>query len=112
MVLKRTIIWPGGKKEPPKGWDIPAIPGYKLKIGVPYKDGGGFEEFLKIEWDSHNKSIISGFSYDIFQAAKEKLPFNIDCHFIPFVNYSRNTKTMAGTYDQLLQEIQNKVTLT
>ncbi|KAL5548976.1 hypothetical protein UlMin_004207 [Ulmus minor] len=106
LLNKKSITWPGGKKEPPKGWEIP-ISGHKLRIGVPVRDGVGFEEFFKLEWDSHNKPTnFSGFSYEIFNAAKKKMPFEIDCQFIPYVKHG--SKTMAGTYDDLLQEIKAK----
>ncbi|KAJ7979520.1 Glutamate receptor [Quillaja saponaria] len=93
--------WPGNTKSPPKGWVIPVI-GKKLRIGVPVIEEG-YTEFVTIKWDLHtNEPTISGFSYDIFIAVLDKLPFALPHKFIPFMNSSRNC---AGTYDELLYQI-------
>ncbi|KAJ4823781.1 hypothetical protein Tsubulata_012100 [Turnera subulata] len=89
-------IWPGDTTGQPK----------KLRMGVPLKSG--FREFIKVEWDSRNKPIISGFSYDVFLAVIDALPFPFPCEFVPFVN---KTKQSAGTYNELLYQIKLQVCL-
>ncbi|PON42716.1 Ionotropic glutamate receptor [Parasponia andersonii] len=97
------IVWPGHTRVPPKGWVNPLI-GQKLKIGVPVPNG--FKEFFKVEWDPYSdEPTFSGFSYDIFLAALDKLPFALPYKFIPFANSSRK---MAGAYDDLLYQIKLK----
>ncbi|KAJ4823782.1 hypothetical protein Tsubulata_012104 [Turnera subulata] len=86
-------IWPGDTTEQPK----------KLRIGVPLRSG--FGEFMKVEWDSRNKPTFSGFSYDVFLAVIDALPFPFPCKFVPFVN---ETKQSAGTYNDLLYQIKLK----
>nr|XP_048326895.1 glutamate receptor 2.8-like isoform X2 [Ziziphus jujuba var. spinosa] len=45
---------------------------------------------------------VTGFTYDVFIAALEKLPFQIPHTFVPFVNSSRQSN---GTYDEFLYQI-------
>ena len=102
-VLK-AIVWPGITRVPPKGWVVPIV-GQKLKIGVPVQHGYG--EFFKVEWDPRtDEPTFSGFSYDIFLAVLDNLPFAIPYKLIPFANSSRK---MAGTYDELVYQIKLKV---
>ncbi|XP_077236765.1 glutamate receptor 2.8-like [Tasmannia lanceolata] len=87
-----TIIWPGEAKVVPKGWA-------KLKVGVPVKEG--FQEFVKVERDPNkNKSIVTGYSIDVFTAAMEAL--GIPFYFSPFEN---ETGQSAGTYDDLVYNV-------
>ncbi|XP_060672542.1 glutamate receptor 2.9-like [Ziziphus jujuba] len=104
--LTKGIIWPGNyyAKAPPKGWNIP-VTGKKLRIGVPFSSG--FNEFLHFKWDPRTlePTNFSGFTYDVFIAALEKLPFQIPHMFVPFVNSSRQSN---GTYDDFLYQIKLK----
>ncbi|XP_060672909.1 glutamate receptor 2.8-like [Ziziphus jujuba] len=97
--LKQRIIWPGNHhpQVPPKGWVIPA-PGKKLRIGVP-QTTAGFREFLNIKWDPETFKVtnISGFSYDVFMAALDQLPFKVPHEFFADEN--------NATYDDLLYQI-------
>ncbi|XWS27303.1 hypothetical protein CRYUN_Cryun26dG0103200 [Craigia yunnanensis] len=89
-------IWPGDSKTIPKGWAIP-VEGKKLRIGVPVKSG--FDQYLKVKRDPYtNESIVSGFSYDIFLAALEALPFAVKHKPIPF-------PIGSGTYKDLFHQI-------
>lgn len=104
-IVRTPITWPGNTKVPPKGWVKPVF-GKRFKIGVPITPAG-FKEFLKIEWDPQtDEPSLSGFCYDIFMAALDKLPFAVPHKFIPFANSSRQND---GTYDELLYQIQLKV---
>ncbi|XP_060673026.1 glutamate receptor 2.1-like [Ziziphus jujuba] len=104
-IVRKPIILPGNTKVPPKGWVKPMF-GTKLRIGIPIAPAG-FKEFLKIEWDPHtDEPSFSGFSYDIFLASLDKLPFALPHKFIPFAN---SFKQNHGTYDKLLYQIKFKV---
>ncbi|XP_015878042.3 glutamate receptor 2.5-like [Ziziphus jujuba] len=101
---RKAIIWPGHTKVPPKGWVNPVF-GKRLRIGVPVASSG-FKEFLDIEWDPHTgEPSFSGFTYDIFVAALDKLPFALPHKLIPYVNRSKQSN---GTYDDLLCQIKLK----
>lgn len=103
-------IWPGNTRSPPKGWAIP-ITGKKLRIGVPVNSvmSENLNEFMKIEWypDTNEPKSFSGFSYDVFLAALERMPFALPHKFIPFTNGS--SREPAGTYDDLLHQIKLNV---
>ncbi|XWS54158.1 hypothetical protein CRYUN_Cryun10bG0065300 [Craigia yunnanensis] len=92
--------WPGNTKAIPKGWTIPVI-GKKLRIGVPVKSG--FDAYIKVERDPYNnKSIVTGFSYDVFLEALAVLPFAVPHKLIPF---TIGSKQSAGTYNELLYRV-------
>ncbi|XP_040373420.1 glutamate receptor 2.1 [Rosa chinensis] len=99
----KVPIWPGNTSTPPKGWDIP-VTGKKLRIGVPVTSDS-YNEFMKIKWFPHTNEpkSFSGFSYDVFLAALERVPFALPHKFIPFTNVS--SREAAGTYDDLLYQI-------
>ncbi|XP_073135352.1 glutamate receptor 2.7-like [Henckelia pumila] len=91
-----SIYWPGGELAVPKGWTM----GSKerpLRIGVPAK--GAFPQFVKVLFDPHlNRTVISGFSIDVFEAAVQHLPYHLYFEYIPF----------PGTYDEMLAAVHNK----
>ncbi|KZV45173.1 glutamate receptor 2.9-like [Dorcoceras hygrometricum] len=92
----RSLYWPGGKLDVPKGWAM----GSKekpLRIGVPAK--GAFPQFVKVSYDQHlNRTVISGFSIAVFEAAVRHLPYHLYFQYIPFF----------GTYDEMLEGVRNK----
>ena len=89
-------IWPGGTIQQPK----------KLRIGVPVTSG--FSEFLEVKWHQQsNEPIVSGFSAEVFLAVLDILPFPLPYEFIPFMNES--SRKSAGTYDDLLRQIEHQV---
>ncbi|XP_011012648.1 PREDICTED: glutamate receptor 2.8-like isoform X2 [Populus euphratica] len=88
-------IWPGGTIQQPK----------KLRIGVPVRSG--FSEFIEVKWHQQsNEPIVSGFSAEVFLAVLDTLPFPLPYEFIPFMN--KSSRKSAGTYDDLLQQINQK----
>ncbi|XP_062092122.1 glutamate receptor 2.7-like isoform X2 [Humulus lupulus] len=94
------IMWPGGSKSIPKGWDIP-INKTKLKVGVPMR--GGFKEFVDVSLNrSSNTTNVTGFCIEIFEAVMKRLPYNIEYELIPFVNSSWKSN---GTYDDLVYQV-------
>ncbi|XP_048329014.2 glutamate receptor 2.8-like [Ziziphus jujuba] len=104
QMRRETVIWPGHTKVPPKGWVQPVV-GKRLRIGVPVTSVG-FKDFLKIEWDPRtDEPTFSGFSYDVFMAALDRLPLAVPHKLIPFMNSFRQNN---GTYDELLNQIKLK----
>ncbi|KAK1549619.1 hypothetical protein Q3G72_004940 [Acer saccharum] len=76
------IIWPGDSTSVPKGWEI-STNQKKLHIGVPKKSG--FTEFVKVEFDSTtNRSTVTGYCIDVFEAVMKTLPYAVTYEYIPF----------------------------
>lgn len=84
---------PGDSTTVPKYWGIP-----HLRIGALVKVG--FKEFVEV------KPNVTGFSIAVFRASVHRLGFKIDCDFVPYIN---DKNEMAGTYDELLQGVNEKV---
>ncbi|KAK6158726.1 hypothetical protein DH2020_006040 [Rehmannia glutinosa] len=90
-----SIIWPGDKTSPPKGWVIPTN-GKKLRIGVPVKDG--FTEFVRFTWNSDNSTQVEGYCIDVFDAVMAALPYGVQYEYIPFATPDHKD---AGTHNDL-----------
>ncbi|KAJ8772836.1 hypothetical protein K2173_028013 [Erythroxylum novogranatense] len=90
------IYWPGGMKNVPKGWatcdaDRP------LKIGVPAK--GAFDQFVRVTFDQgDNRTYVTGFSINVFEAVVKHLPYNFPYVLVPFF----------GTYDDMVKQVSYK----
>ncbi|KAG6624751.1 glutamate receptor 2.2-like [Carya illinoinensis] len=94
------IIWPGDLTSVPKGWEIPTNR-KKLRIGVPVKNG--FSEFVKVIYDrSTDRTHVTGYCIDIFNAVMESLPYAVSYDFIPFAKPGGGS---AGTYDDLVYQV-------
>lgn len=94
-----SIHWPGGEQSVPKGWSVGSRQ-KPLKIGVPAR--GAFNQFVKVtlthDW-GQNKTQITGFSIEVFEAAVRKLPYDLYYEFVPYY----------GSYDEMVAEVHNKV---
>ncbi|KAF3434910.1 hypothetical protein FNV43_RR21997 [Rhamnella rubrinervis] len=98
-----AILWPGGTTTTPKGRFMMGMKGIKLRIGVPMTRG--FKELVRVDYDlpqSNAPYRVTGFCIEVFKAAIELLPYQIEYQFIPFVNASRLS---AGTYNDLVQQV-------
>ncbi|KAI9191868.1 hypothetical protein LWI28_014747 [Acer negundo] len=94
------IIWPGDSTSVPKGWEI-STNQKKLYIGVPKKSG--FTDFVKVEFDSTtNRSTVTGYCIDVFDAVMKTLPYAVTYEYIPF---ALPNGTSAGTYDDLIYQV-------
>ncbi|XVE97289.1 hypothetical protein REPUB_Repub03eG0006900 [Reevesia pubescens] len=95
------IIWPGDTISVPRGWEIPTN-GKKLKIGVPVKDG--FTEFLEVVWDPISQEAISikGYCIDVFDAAIDKMPYDVPYEYVPFATPDGKA---AGSYNDLTDQV-------
>ncbi|KAL6985115.1 hypothetical protein U1Q18_018492 [Sarracenia purpurea var. burkii] len=97
-----SIIWPGDTIAAPKGWEIPTN-GKTLKVLVPVKDG--FREFVKVTTDPRtNATTVTGFCIDVFDAVMAQLPYAVPYEYVPFAT---SDGKMAGSYDDMLDQILN-----
>uniref|UniRef100_A0A0E0HM05 Ionotropic glutamate receptor C-terminal domain-containing protein n=1 Tax=Oryza nivara TaxID=4536 RepID=A0A0E0HM05_ORYNI len=91
----KNIIWPGDSTTVPKGWDFP-VNAKILRIGVPLRHD--FKTFVNVEINPNtNRSTVSGYSIDMFEAAVKKLPYALRYEYIPY--------DCAGSYDQLVSQV-------
>ncbi|PNX54987.1 glutamate receptor-like protein [Trifolium pratense] len=75
----------------------------KLKIGVPARHADNYPEFLKVKYDNNtNKTQATGFCIDVFKAAVDILPYNLEYEFL---EYAKPDGEMAGTYDELITQL-------
>ena len=78
-----------------------ALPIYEdkpLQIGVPAK--GVFNQFVRVSYDQElNRTFVSGFSIDVFEATVKRLPYELPYTFVPFY----------GSYDEMVQQVYYKV---
>ncbi|TVU09626.1 hypothetical protein EJB05_43112, partial [Eragrostis curvula] len=88
-----TIIWPGGSKDTPRGWLLPA--NKTLKIGVPVKPG--FNNFIRFE-----NGKAAGFCGDVFEAVVSTLPYKVPIHYEEFGDGKGQS---SGTYDELVYKV-------
>ncbi|PIN03074.1 Glutamate-gated kainate-type ion channel receptor subunit GluR5 [Handroanthus impetiginosus] len=94
-----SIIWPGDKISPPKGWVV-STKGKKLRIGVPVKQG--FSEFLHVAWSPENLTEVEGYCIDVFDAVMKALPYGVPYEYIPFATPDHKS---AGSYNDLAYEV-------
>ncbi|CAH1454312.1 unnamed protein product [Lactuca virosa] len=91
------IYWPGGTQKIPTGQIWSGNEGKPLKIGVPAK--GAFNQFVKVSYDPNkNKTSVTGFSIEVFEAAVKQLPYSLSYIYIPY----------NGSYDEMVAEVYNK----
>ncbi|XP_047967478.1 glutamate receptor 2.7-like [Salvia hispanica] len=93
------IMWPGDRKNPPKGWVTPTN-GKKLRIGVPIKLR--FFEFMHITWNSDNSTKVEGYCKDVFDMVIEALPYGVQYEYIPFATSDHKR---AGSYDEFVYAV-------
>jgi ionotropic glutamate receptor len=73
------VIWPGQTTQKPRGW-VFSSNGKQLRVGVPNRIS--YREFVsQIEGSADN---YAGYCIDVFNAAKELLPYAVPHKFIPF----------------------------
>ncbi|XP_012086330.1 glutamate receptor 3.7 isoform X2 [Jatropha curcas] len=93
----RTITWPGGTVDRPRGWVI-ADNERPLRIGVPYR--ASFVEFV-----TENKShIVEGYCIDVFLAVRRLVPYDVPFKFEIFGDGRSNPN-----YNELIQRVADGV---
>uniref|UniRef100_A0A2P2J985 Glutamate receptor n=3 Tax=Rhizophora mucronata TaxID=61149 RepID=A0A2P2J985_RHIMU len=90
----KSITWPGGKTERPRGWVI-ADDERPLRIGVPNRVS--FAEFVTKE---KNTNKIQGYCIDVFLEARKLVPYHVPFIFKPFGNGQSNP-----SYDGLINMV-------
>ncbi|PIN16362.1 Glutamate-gated kainate-type ion channel receptor subunit GluR5 [Handroanthus impetiginosus] len=94
--ILETIIWPGFSLTAPKSW-LFQMSGKSFRIGVPVN--GGFPELVNLHQDQqNNKTTFGGFCIDVFQAAVDRLRYEISFEYIPFYNHH-------GSYSDLVYQV-------
>lgn len=102
----RSIIWPGDSTRAPKGWEDP-IKGKKLRIAVPEKPG--FNDFLRVETDPQtNKTKVSGYYKEVFDAVMEALPYALPYEFVAY-SFIKTDGSRPGSYDDLVYQVSLQV---
>ncbi|KAJ8761107.1 hypothetical protein K2173_000786 [Erythroxylum novogranatense] len=91
--LQGPVIWPGEKKQDPKGWVMPSE-AEPMIIGVPGRTS--FDKFVKVVNVSEGK--YDGFCIELFYKVKDVLGYNLPFKFYPY----------NGTYDDLVQQVYTK----
>ncbi|CAA6665806.1 unnamed protein product [Spirodela intermedia] len=91
------IFWPGGFSVAPRGW-APSVGKMPLRIGVSAISA--FPEYVRADHDSkRNKTVISGFSIDIFKEVVEYLPYSLTYDLVAYY----------GSYDSLVERVPMKI---
>ncbi|PIN16366.1 hypothetical protein CDL12_10979 [Handroanthus impetiginosus] len=94
--ILETIIWPGFSLAAPESW-LFQMSGKSFRIGVPVN--GGFPEPVNLYHDQqNNKTTFGGFCIDVFQAAVDRLLFEISFEYVPFYNH-------YGSYSDLVYQV-------
>ncbi|KAK1569083.1 hypothetical protein Q3G72_032316 [Acer saccharum] len=98
------IIWPGGSAKIPKG-HVMQMSNKKLRIGVI--PNSGFPELVNIHHNLEtNTTTITGFCIDVFRAAIEQLPHQVEYDLIPFPGGDRSKATINGVKRVLMRFLQ------
>jgi hypothetical protein len=97
MEVLGPIFWPGGLQTIPKGWSC-SDEEKPLKIGVPAM--GAFNQFVRVSYEQDlNRTFITGFSIEVFQAAVKRLPYQLPYVLVPFYD----------SYDNMVKQVYFKV---
>jgi ionotropic glutamate receptor len=72
------VVWPGKITQKPRGWAF-SNNGRKLRVGVPI----GMSSPLLVSHIQASDNYV-GYCIDVFNAAKELLPYAVQYEFIPF----------------------------
>jgi ionotropic glutamate receptor len=82
-----SVIWPGQITQKPRGWAFSSN-GKQLQVGVPNRIN--YREFVSQIEGSDN---YIGYCIDVFNAARDQLPYPLPYKFIPFGNGQSNPIT-------------------
>ncbi|KAG6701748.1 hypothetical protein I3842_07G001600 [Carya illinoinensis] len=83
------VIWPGQTTKKPRGWAFSNNNGRQLRVGVPNRIN--YREFVSRIENSDNS--YGGFCIDVFNAAKEELPYPVQYKFVPYGDGHKNPVT-------------------
>ncbi|KAI8031639.1 Glutamate receptor 2.7 [Camellia lanceoleosa] len=95
----KAIIWPGDITYTPKGWVVPTN-GKVLRVAVPVKNF--FSDFVRVRRDPiTNRTMVTGYCIDVFEAAMAALPYSVPYEYIPF----KKPYGVHGGFDILLHQL-------
>ncbi|CAK9133530.1 unnamed protein product [Ilex paraguariensis] len=92
------VTWPGGKTERSRGWVL-GTADRPLRIGVPIR--ASYTEFVTELKESHK---IEGYCIDLFDKARQLVPYDIPFRFEPFGDGQSNP-----SYDKLVKMVADEV---
>ncbi|KAM0939242.1 putative periplasmic binding protein-like I [Dioscorea sansibarensis] len=96
-----TVIWPGDTTSLPRGWEMPRNKERKLKVLVPVKNG--FKEFVNVAHDNTtNRTTVTGYCIDVFEAVMQLLPYAVPYEYIPYPNASGQS---ADNYTEMIYQV-------
>uniref|UniRef100_A0A5B7BUJ8 Glutamate receptor n=1 Tax=Davidia involucrata TaxID=16924 RepID=A0A5B7BUJ8_DAVIN len=93
-----NVTWPGGKMDKPRGWDV-ANKENPLRIVVPNRVS--FIEYVTEQQSNHK---IQGYCVDVFDAARELLPYEVPYTLNAFGNGVSNP-----SYNELVKMVAEDV---
>ncbi|XP_030535612.2 glutamate receptor 2.7-like [Rhodamnia argentea] len=96
-----SIGWPGSSLAIPKSQQIVSKAGKRLRIGVPIPTG--FKELMGVEFNPETKAAtVTGFCVDVFKAAIDILPYEVQFDFVPF---NKSSVVAGNHYDNLIYQV-------
>jgi glutamate receptor, ionotropic, plant len=101
----KQVVWPGAGQSDiriPKGWALSPVDN-ELIIAAPVKHG--FHQFVQVYNDTTtNRTMISGFCIDVFDAAIKALPYPVYYRYEPYYGIGN-----LDSYDQLVELVPQQV---
>ncbi|PIA30588.1 hypothetical protein AQUCO_05500121v1 [Aquilegia coerulea] len=90
--MLEPVYWPGGLRSVP-----PVVQSNfmtkPLRIGVPAR--GAFNQFVRVIYDHSNRTYVSGFSVDVFEAVVKHLLYDLPYVLVPY----------NGSYDDMVEQV-------
>lgn len=94
------VLWPGDTLPVPEGWVTPTN-GKKLRVGIPVKSGNS--SFVQVKRDPNtNRTQVTGFCIEVFNAAVDAMPYAVPVEFIPF---AKSNGESAGSYNDMIYQV-------
>ncbi|KAK7816297.1 glutamate receptor 3.6 [Quercus suber] len=100
------VIWPGQTTQKPRGWELSSN-GRQLRVGVPIRVS--YREFVS---RGEGPDMFGGYCIDVFNAAKDALPYPVPYKFVPFgdghtnpINQDLLHKITTGDFDAVVGDI-------
>ncbi|XP_050241506.1 glutamate receptor 3.6-like isoform X5 [Quercus robur] len=94
------VIWPGQTTQKPRGWELSSN-GRQLRVGVPIRDS--FHELVS---RGEGPDMFGGYCIDVFNAAKDALPYLVPYKFVPFTPVQDLLhKITTGDFDAAVGDI-------
>ncbi|CAN6245831.1 unnamed protein product [Urochloa humidicola] len=103
--LKGSIIWPGDKTSPPKGWVV-SPNGERLRVAVPVKRG--FKQFVDTGGNGSStgqQPNVTGYCIEVFDAVMRIMPYPVSYEYVPFPDSSESYDKLVSLLPQQKADI-------